>query len=175
MDSAEYMESSRQWAGRLCSRVWFDEDDPFRQACEKLFVELNLEKENYKKMEEQNGGQQKKTVKNTIPNSRLASYGDYSYDEARERLYNSEPPQYVYHDDAPDISVPGTEVWMCKQVEDEFRCLTRGTESNLTVLETFTIKPDIQTMFPCVVKHCQITGAGKTLPQSTKKWFNCDP
>ena len=71
-----------------------------------------------------------RTVRDTIPSSRLASYGVQAvYDEERERLYTSDEAICPLPPVDPAIS---DEPWLMAAVEDIFKRLTTFPERFLT-------------------------------------------
>lgn len=64
------------------------------------------------------------TVQNVIPNSRLAQYGDYPYDENREQLYTVDDMPAEYIPNYIFVKESELEVWMLQDVEEEFKRLT---------------------------------------------------
>lgn len=74
----------------------------------------------------ENGTYRTKSVRDVIPNSRLASYGNYEYNEDRESVYKSDD------NSSPNFSLPNfcwtevTEPWMLPEVEKHFAWLTSG-------------------------------------------------
>lgn len=87
----------------------------------------------------ENGSYQTKSVRDVIPNSRLASYGNYEYNEERENTYKTD-------DNEGPVSLSNfcwtevTEPWMLPEVEKHFAWLTsNGPRSNRELLG-FTLK-----------------------------------
>ncbi|XP_050585114.1 uncharacterized protein LOC126919674 [Bombus affinis] len=93
----------------IADKAWtFDKEDPFQKLNQSLSIQ------NYKltaKYKENGTVHRTKSVRDVIPNSRLASYGNYEYNEDRENLYKSD-------DNSAPVSLPNfcwtevTEPWM---------------------------------------------------------------
>lgn len=117
--------------GLLASDVWnFDRDETYQRANLNLWIRLNeLEQKLAEEKPVEDRPTSNHTVRDSIPFSRLASYGNYAYNEERENLY--------FDDDDPAHFVPNLflknranlEIWMLPEVEEEFRRITNLSSS----------------------------------------------
>ncbi|XP_076391587.1 uncharacterized protein LOC105663958 isoform X1 [Megachile rotundata] len=113
----------------IADKAWsFDKEDPFQKFNRSLWIEYRKVAAKYK----ENVNRRAKRVRDVIPESRLASYGNYEYDEERENLYKSSTD-----DDATSAPLPNfcwtevTESWMLPDVQKYFGWLTsNGSRSN---------------------------------------------
>lgn len=72
----------------------------------------------------ENGNSQIKRIRDVIPGSRLALYGNFEYDEEREKNYKPAENFRVEHCAAAQrVGVP--EPWMLQEVEEYFTRLSR--------------------------------------------------
>ncbi|XP_060822308.1 uncharacterized protein LOC132910551 [Bombus pascuorum] len=121
----------------IADKAWtFDKEDPFQKLNQSLSIQ------NYKltaKYRENGTVHRTKSVRDVIPNSRLASYGNYEYNEDRENVYKSD-------DDSAPVSLPNfcwtevTEPWMLPEVEKHFAWLTSSGPRTNRELLAFTLK-----------------------------------
>ncbi|XP_033178472.1 uncharacterized protein LOC100740186 [Bombus impatiens] len=121
----------------IADKVWtFDKEDPFQKLNQSLSIQ------NYKltaKYKENGTVHRTKSVRDVIPNSRLASYGNYEYNEDRENAYKSD-------DNSGPVSLPNfcwtevTEPWMLPEVEKHFAWLTSSGPRTNRELLAFTLK-----------------------------------
>lgn len=119
--------------GLLASGVWnYKKDDTvFQKANLHLWVRFN---EIEKRLEDEESEDELststeevyRTVRDTIPHSRLASYGDYVYNEKRESMYvTDDGSTQDKHAHTWSNSNPNDlEVWMLPEVEDQFKKLS---------------------------------------------------
>lgn len=114
--------------GLLASDVWnYKKDETnFQKANLQLWVRFNeLEKRLHEEEsdDELSTSTEKvpRTVRDTIPGSRLATYGDYVYNETRENMYVADdgPTQYKpIQTNCNSNNRKDLEVWMLPEVDD---------------------------------------------------------
>ncbi|XP_043529098.1 uncharacterized protein LOC122538791 [Frieseomelitta varia] len=118
----ELLNSAYANVSLIADKAWtIDKEDPFQKLNQSLSIQ------NYKLTAKyrENGTYRTKSVRDVIPNSRLASYGNYEYNEDRESVYKSD-------DNSSPVSLPNfcwtevTEPWMLPEVEKHFAWLTSG-------------------------------------------------
>ncbi|XP_022907933.2 uncharacterized protein [Onthophagus taurus] len=73
-----------------------------------------------------------RTVRDSIPNSKLAQYSNYKYDESRELSYTPIGPDVVFHYPCQLKQMNANEPWMLPEVEQLFIWLTYSPTFNLT-------------------------------------------
>lgn len=124
--------------GLLASDVWnYKKDDTeFQKANLHLWVRFN---EIEKRLEDEESEDELststeevyRTVRDTIPLSRLASYGDYVYNEKRENMFVTDDgsAQDKHAHACSNSNQIDLEVWMLPEVEDQFKKLSDVSSS----------------------------------------------
>ncbi|KOC68168.1 hypothetical protein WH47_03326 [Habropoda laboriosa] len=104
----------------IADKAWcFDKEDPFQKFNRSLWIQNCKLIAKYK----ENGTYRRKRVRDVIPRSHLATYGNYEYNEELEGMYNPD-------DNTGPRSLPNfcwtevTEPWMLPEVEKHFAWLT---------------------------------------------------
>lgn len=101
------------------------------------------------------------TVRDVIPQSRLAQYGNFSYDNDREMIYNREKPGEKVDEERKIREQGRFEPWMLPEVENEFRRLTRNCAQPYDLYNGFKpvdciqIEESIKQKYPMLTKRCQ--------------------
>lgn len=72
-----------------------------------------------------------RTVRDSIPQSRLATYANYVYDEARELSYTPNTNDVIFHSTCQCKEDAIEEPWMLPEVEQLFIWLTYSKDFNL--------------------------------------------
>lgn len=111
------------------------------------------------------------TVRDVIPQSKLALYGNYRYDNDRESVYSREQPRSTKREDRRSgrIFSDGTETepWMLPEVEREFEKLTRNRlrpydlYNGFRPVELVEVEESIGKKYPVLAKKCQPSVVGK--------------
>ncbi|XP_054010115.1 uncharacterized protein LOC128893289 [Hylaeus anthracinus] len=106
----------------IADKAWtFDAGNPFRKLNRSLWIQNCKLTAKYK----ENGSYRPRRVRDVIPDSRLATYDDYEYNEEHEGPYRQ-------HDNATSVPQPNfcwtevTEPWMLPEVEERFAWLIAG-------------------------------------------------
>ncbi|KAK7866163.1 hypothetical protein R5R35_001390 [Gryllus longicercus] len=114
----------------LCSDIVWTKNAPdiYKRINRELWIRTNRLREYFTFLETKDRSSDNKTfttrtVRDTIPLSNLAKYGNYKYDEHRENLYITDESEIIY-DHIYESSKDSKEPWMCPSVEEEFRRLT---------------------------------------------------
>lgn len=124
--------------GLLASDVWnYKKDDTeFQKANLHLWVRFNEIEKRLEDEESEDGlststEEVYRTVRDTIPLSRLASYGDYVYNEKRENMYVTDdgPAKDKHAHVCSNSNQIDLEVWMLPEVEDQFKKLSDVSSS----------------------------------------------
>lgn len=124
--------------GLLASDVWnYKKDDTeFQKANLHLWVRFNEIEKRLEDEESEDGlststEEVYRTVRDTIPFSRLASYGDYVYNEKRENMYVTDdgPAKDKHAHFCSNSNQIALEVWMLPEVEDQFKKLSDVSSS----------------------------------------------
>ncbi|XP_034173356.1 uncharacterized protein LOC117601106 isoform X2 [Osmia lignaria lignaria] len=104
----------------IADKAWtFDKEDPFQKLNQSLWIQYHKVSVKYK----ENVDYRAKRVRDVIPESRLAIYGNYEYNEEREATYKPEDGK----GSTPLRNFCWTEVsesWMLPDVEKYFSWLT---------------------------------------------------
>ncbi|CAL7946487.1 unnamed protein product [Xylocopa violacea] len=145
----ELLNSAYANVSLIADKAWtFDEEDPFRKLNQSLWTQNHKLTAKYKG----NGTYRTKRVRDVIPDSHLASYGNYEYNEERESMYkpdeNSGPvpqPNFCWTE--------VTEPWMLPEVEKLFAWLTSSRpRSNREFSATRLPEPDEASKIGCGIK-----------------------
>ncbi|KAF7415032.1 hypothetical protein HZH68_003521 [Vespula germanica] len=108
----------------IADQTWvYNQEDLYRNLNQSLWIQSCKLIEKYKDKD----GTCPKHVRDVIPESRLSKYGNYEYNEEREKIYRSENDDIrsinnTFHFYAKEI----TEPWMLPEVEEHFARLISG-------------------------------------------------
>lgn len=109
------------------------------------------------------------TVRDVIPQSRLALYGNYPYDNDREAMYNREKSFRCPEERPVFRNDPDPEPWMLPEVEREFGKLIRHCSrpydlyNGFKPVELVEVEESIRKKYPVLAKKCQPGFIGKNL------------
>ncbi|XP_024943485.1 uncharacterized protein LOC107270319 [Cephus cinctus] len=150
--------------GLIADRAWAaDQDDSFRKLNHTLWVQNCKLTGTY----QDSGYYRSRRVRDIIPGSWLAHYGNYEYDEEREKLYkqDNKPPDIRVEDIyVSDVAEP----WMLEEVEKHFTRLNNRTpilpENELTVLYT-SHRPTTEDTLPVSTEWLEQTNWDNILQQ----------
>ncbi|XP_069676370.1 uncharacterized protein [Periplaneta americana] len=132
--------------------VWIaDEPDSFQRANQELWVRHNLVSNLYRNNTDNSQcfsyprRDKARTVRDTIPFSRLAQYGNYPYNEDREQFYTSDDSSQSQQElSEVKNELPSEqceEIWMSSEVQEEFKRLTSENSSENFKLWTQQLTP----------------------------------
>ncbi|CAK9799786.1 hypothetical protein ANTPLA_LOCUS2105 [Anthophora plagiata] len=117
----------------IADKAWcFDKEDPFQKLNQSLWIQNCKLIAKYK----ENGAYRTKRVRDVIPNSHLATYDNYEYNEELESMYKPD-------DNSTPVSLPNfcwtevTEPWMLPEVEKHFTWLTSSSSRSSRELLAF--------------------------------------
>lgn len=129
------------------------------------------------------------TVRDVIPQSRLALYGNYPYDNDREAMYNREKSFRLPEERPVFRNEPDPEPWMLPEVEKKFIKLIRNCSrpydlyNGFKPVELVEVEESIRKKYPVLAKKCQPGLVGKDpillrnlflpLPRRIDKFFGC--
>ncbi|KAK6630053.1 hypothetical protein RUM44_005451 [Polyplax serrata] len=156
----QLMDTAYANIGLDANTTWRDAPgDGFQKCSDKLWVKLNYLKE---KKHHQVGEKGKVvTVRDVIPQSKLARYGHYLYDNTREMMYNREKPFQFLEEQTKSRGEDAAEPWMSMDVEQEFRRLTKNCSQPYDLyygfkpIDCVEVEESIQQKYPVLAKKCQ--------------------
>ncbi|CAG5080908.1 Protein of unknown function [Cotesia congregata] len=103
----------------IADKTWaFDKQHHYRKLNQRLWVQ------NFKWIEKYYDKSSPHRVRDVIPDSLLAQYGNYEYNDARESLYKSSQETSIFHSVNLHSPDKPTEPWMLDEVEKCFVHLT---------------------------------------------------
>lgn len=121
-----HLESAIKNVGLLADNVWATNDleKEYKQKNQDLWIRFNEAEELGRESSDSHKRlNHVETVKDRIPQSRLATYGNFSYDKSEELFYTSCADDNKETQNA-FIQTDHSEFWLCPEVEQEFRRLT---------------------------------------------------
>lgn len=126
----EELDRAYENIGLLASDVWnFDVNEAsYQRSNLNLWIQLNEIEQKFAEEEppavDRPTFTDTHTVKDSIPFSRLASYGDYAYSKEREKYYCDDDDLAHFVPNLYLKNRTNIEVWMLPEVEEEFRRIT---------------------------------------------------
>ncbi|XP_008551127.1 uncharacterized protein LOC103573715 [Microplitis demolitor] len=110
----------------IADKTWaFNKEDNYRKLNQRLWVQ------NFKWIEKYHDKNLQRRVRDVIPDSLLAQYGNYEYNEARENLYKSSQETSIFHCENLHSTSEPTEPWMLDDVEKIFTHIMTKDENNI--------------------------------------------
>ncbi|EFN76854.1 hypothetical protein EAI_16502 [Harpegnathos saltator] len=112
----DFLNSAYANISLLADEAWsYDREDPFRKLNRSLWIKSCEVTAKY----EENGDYRPRLVRDVISESRLAKYGNYEYDERRERMYRPDDGKSSggLRHFRPEEA---TEPWMLPEVQEHF-------------------------------------------------------